>query len=502
MHILSREEMYRLDKETIETIGIPGKELMENAGKGCSEKIQSEFLTEHNKIALFCGSGNNGGDGFVIARYLREWQHEPVIFLVGNPAKMSPETSENYERCKQLQIPIYEVSNEVEWQDLQLDLNLFDLIVDAIFGVGFRGDLQGWLSQLIHEINQSKAPKVAIDIASGLDANNGNTKLAFKADKTYTMAALKYGHFLGKGKEYSGAVEVIDIGIPESLFEKFSPKAMLITEENVHYPKRFSNSHKGDYGKIGIIAGSPGFSGAAILASRSALRSGGGLITLFHPAGMETIFETQLLEVMTQSIPENNDGYDWEKMKVKIEHLDVLLVGPGLGISPKTMALLEQLFQFWQKPLLIDADGLNAIANNKKLLSLLREKPVLLTPHVGEFSRLIEKDCEEILQNPLEEIAQFAKKNQIQMLLKSSTSVFTDGERFLLNISGNDALSTGGSGDVLAGIITSFIGQKLDLANSAISAAFLLGKTAEKLSQKRKPASIIPSDIIEHLFVY
>ncbi len=304
---------------------------------------------------------------------------------------MSPETSENYERCKQLQIPIFEVSNEVEWQDIELDLNRFDLIADAIFGVGFRGDLQGWLSQLIHEINQSKTPKVAIDIASGLNANNGTTKLAFKADKTYTMAAPKYGHFLGKGKEYSGAVEVMDIGIPESLFEKFPPKAMLITEENVRYPKRFSISHKGDYGKIGIIAGSPGFSGAAILASRSALRSGGGLITLFHPAGMETIFETQLLEVMTQAIPENQNVYDWQKMKEKIENLDVLLVGPGLGTSLKVMTFLEQLFDYWNKTLVIDADGLNAIAKDKKLLSLLQNKPVLLTPHVGEFSRLIEK---------------------------------------------------------------------------------------------------------------
>jgi NAD(P)H-hydrate epimerase len=502
MLVLSRSEMYNLDKETTQTTGISGKVLMENAGKGCSEKLQADFLTENNQIALFCGTGNNGGDGFVIARYLYEWNHKPTIFLVGNPAKMSVETHENYEKCKQLHIPVYYVSNKEDWKNLKTDLNSFELVVDAIFGIGFNGDLRGWLCQLIEEMNQTKTPKAAIDIASGLDADNGITKLAVKAVKTYTMAALKYGHFLGNGKQYSGMVEIIDIGIPDELFLAFPPKAKLITEQNVVFPERFSSSHKGDYGKIGIIAGSTGFSGAAILAAQAALRAGGGLITLFHPAGMETIFETQLLEVMTQPISEKNNHYDWEKMKGKIEHLDVLLVGPGLGTSSKIIAFLEQLFQFWQKPLVIDADGLNAIAKNKTLLSFLRNKPVLLTPHVGEFSRLIGKDIEEILQNPLEEIAQFAQKNQIQLLLKSATSVFTDGERFLFNISGNDALSTGGSGDVLAGIITSFIGQKMNLANSAMAASYLLGKTAENLSRKRKPASIIPSDIIEHLFVY
>jgi len=217
---------------------------------------------------------------------------------------------------------------------------------------------------------------------------------------------------------------------------------------------------------------------------------------------METIFETQLLEVMTQTIPEKNNLYDWEKIKEKIDSLDVLLVGPGLGTSAKIVSFLEKLFHYWQKPLVIDADGLNVLAKKKEFLHLLQNKPVLLTPHIGEFARLLDKNIEEILQNPLTEMAEFVKENKLHLLLKSAASVYTDGQRFLFNVSGNDALSTGGSGDVLAGIMTSFIGQKLDLGNSAIAASYLLGKTAEKLSQKRKPASIIPSDMIEHLFVY
>jgi len=495
-YILSREEMYFLDKHTIEKIGIPGKELMENAGKGCSEFIHQELLKPQSKVAIFCGNGNNGGDGFVISRCLKNWGHKTCVFLLGNPGKMSQETLENYQSCQDLEIDITQISNA------KIKLSGFDLIVDAIFGVGLKGVVKGWRTDLIEKINGSNKPMVSIDIASGVDANTGRAEVAVNADYTLTMANYKYGHFLEKGREKSGNIKVIDIGIPDELYEKFPPKAKLITDENVKYPQRSPLSHKGDYGKVGIIAGSPGYSGAAIMASRAALRSGAGLITLFHPEGMEQIFETQLLEVMTYTIPDISKKERTSEFFKKLNSMDTLLIGPGIGTSDETVKFVKAVLQKWNKPLVIDADGLNILSVNEDILKLISGKPVILTPHIGEFSRLTKKEISDILADPLGELNNFIKKYKCKILLKSATTIFADGKSYVFDISGNDGLATGGSGDVLAGIIVSFLGQKLPLEDAAISASYLMGKTAEKIAETRKPASIIPSDIIEKIFKY
>ncbi|MFC1898015.1 NAD(P)H-hydrate dehydratase [Candidatus Cloacimonadota bacterium] len=513
MYVLSREEMYAFDKYTIEQIGIPGKELMEKAGKGCAEFIRDQLLVYSEdvretlkessretveeetfsrfKIALFCGAGNNGGDGFVIARYLKEWNYEPFIFLLGTTDKMSPETLENYQSCQELEIEIVAIDNA----DIDYNLSEYDLIVDAIFGVGLKGIVKGWKAELIERINNSGTSIVAIDIASGVDANSGQAEVAVQADFTLTMANYKYGHFLGKGHEKCGEILVVDIGIPESAYDRFPPKGKLITSDDVVYPTRSRFSHKGDYGKIGIIAGSPGFSGAAVMAARSALRSGAGLITLFHPVGMDQIFESQLLEVMT--IPIEKDGF-----LNKLKNMDTLLIGPGIGTENKTVEMLSEILTIWEKPLVLDADALNIVSDNRELLEKIKNKSVILTPHIGEFARLFQKPISEIQADPLQALDEFIKEFKCCILLKSSTTILADEKNYIFDISGNDGLSTGGSGDVLAGIIVSFLGQKLDLKNAAISASYLLGETAERLAEIRKPASIIPSDIIDNLFKY
>ena len=516
MYILSREEMYFFDKYTIEKIGISGKELMENAGKGCAEFIKDRLpgsaddaeetlkkSSEENipketfsrlSIAVFCGVGNNGGDGFVIARYLKEWRYQPIIFLLGSPDKMSPETHENYQSCRDLEIDIASIESAA------FDLSGFDLIIDAIFGVGLKGIIKGWRADVINKINSADKNVIAIDIASGIDANTGQAEVAVKADFTLTMANYKYGHFLGKGREKSGETLVVDIGIPESVYDQFPPKAKLITYENVIYPKRSRFSHKGNYGRIGIIAGSPGFSGAAIMAAKAALRSGAGLITLFHPAGMEQIFESQLLEVMTQPLPFVRG--DQEGFLNKLNTMDALLIGPGIGTTTQTKELLTEILKVWKKPMVLDADALNILSGSRALLDMIVNKQVILTPHIGEFARLCNKSISDIQADPLNELIEFTQYYKCNVLLKNSTTVFCDGENLIFDVSGNDGLATGGSGDVLAGIIVSFLGQKLDIPNASISASYLLGETAEKLAEIRKPASIIPSDIIEELFKY
>ena len=421
---------------------------------------------------------------------------------------MSPETFENYKSCEELQVEMESVEDTEELNDL----SKFDLIVDAIFGVGLQGTIRGWQAEIIDKINKSGKPVVAIDIASGVDANTGQAEVAVNADYTLTMAAYKYGHFIEKGREKSGIVRVIDIGIPDEIYEKFPSKAKLIYDQNVKYPKRFPLSHKGHYGRVGIIAGSPGFSGAAIMACRAALRSGAGLITLFHPEEMSLIFETQLLEVMTYSIPElpfvrgdvsgkpETEGFnDFFK---KLSSMDTLLIGPGMGTTPKAKELINFVLKNWEKPAVLDADALNLLSENESILKLVMDKPFILTPHIGEFAKLAKKEISEILVDPLKALEEFTQKYKCCVLLKSATTIFADNKEFIFDISGNDGLSTGGSGDVLAGIIVSFLGQKLSLKDAAISASFMMGKTAEKLAKTRKPASIIPSDIIEEIFKY
>ena len=493
MHILSREEMYFFDNYTTEKLGIPSAQLMENAGKNCAEFIDKNLLKPKSKIAIFCGSGNNGGDGFVIARYLKKAGHQSEIFLVDKTNKMSPETFTNFQKCKNLQI------SEIDSNSRLLNLKPFDLIIDAIFGIGLKGDVRGFIGEIIKKINDAKIKTVSVDIASGVDAETGLAKIAINADVTLTLAAPKYGHFLESGQKKTGNLQIIDIGIPSNLFITFPPKTKLVTQKNVQYPKRHKFSHKGYYGKIGIIAGSVGFSGAAILASKAALRAGAGTITLFHPQGMETIFETQLVEIMTQSIPEQNEEIQLEKLFKKLEKMDTLLIGSGIGVNSKNTKLIEALLKFWQKPLILDADALNILAKNPNLFKLLKNTAII-TPHLGEFSRLTKKSIAEIQNNTLNIMQSFAKKYKCSILLKSATTIFYGGKLFTFDISGNDGLSTGGSGDVLAGIIVAFVGQKLPLNEAAISASFLMGKTAEKLADYRKTPSIIPSDIIENIF--
>jgi ADP-dependent NAD(P)H-hydrate dehydratase / NAD(P)H-hydrate epimerase len=498
--ILSREEMYFYDKHTIEKIGIPGKVLMENAGMGCTDFIAQNCLNPKDKTAIFCGNGNNGGDGFVISRLLKIMNFDVTVFLLGKIEKMSPETKDNYDLCVENSIEIIDLTDSENPKET-LKLYEFDLIIDAIFGIGFKGEVRGFISGVIQSMNSSNAKVVSIDIASGLDADTGVAQNSIAADFTLTMAAYKYGHFLGDGLKFSGLTKIIDIGIPENLFDKFPPKLKLITKENANYPIRKPYFHKGDYGRVGIIAGSPGFSGAAIMASKGALRAGAGLITLFHPPNLSTIFETALTEVMTFAMPEKDeDNYDIEAMIRTLNKQDVLLIGPGIGTNEKIKKLAIEILKVWSKPAVLDADMLNIIANDSELLKLISGKPFVLTPHIGEFARLTGKSIAEISENPISILRKFCSQNNLNILLKSSVSIFCNGFSETINITGNDGLATGGSGDVLAGILVSFLGQKLPMKDSAVSAAYLLGKTAERIAKKRKSASIIPTDIIEELF--
>jgi ADP-dependent NAD(P)H-hydrate dehydratase / NAD(P)H-hydrate epimerase len=496
MYLLNRQEMYDCDKYTIENLGIASAELMERAGRGSAEYIRDHILGAEGSILLFCGSGNNGGDGFVIASYLQDWGFSVKIVLTGNLEKMSAETSENYQRCRKKAIEIYKPADYEGYKDLQIDITSYDLVIDAIFGIGFKGNLRGWLPDLISEINELSTKTVAIDIASGLDADNGRAGSAIIAQYTLTMAAIKYGMVLGAGKTFSGKIIVIDIGIPQEVIRQKSLPATLATEDSIVLPQRQLHYHKGNYGRIAIIAGSPGFSGAAVLASTAALRSGAGLITLFHPKGMETIFEIKLLEVMTRPLPD-----DTSELINLLAPYDVVLFGPGTGTSHEMLIVLKSLVSDWKKPMVIDADGINLISLYPELLQSLADRNVLLTPHIGEFSRLSGYNIREILDDPIRILSDFCRSHHLLIMLKSSSSIICDRKNTVITNAGNDGLATGGSGDVLSGIITGFCGQKMSLLQAGISANLMIGKTCELLSSWRNKISIIPSDIVDNFLV-
>ena len=484
-YVINREQMYQLDKRTMTEYPIESPILMEVAGLKSSQKLTEKFPTKNHTYLILCSHGNNSGDGFVIARWLINASANVEILFVGDESKMTSETHKNYLLCKKLGC-------------LFIDNESFDLssllpdtvVIDALLGIGFQGQLRLPISLIIEQVNKLQNPRVAIDIPSGLDADTGESNLAFKADFTYTMAAIKQGMLLNKGPACCGKIEIIDIGIPEMYYKELDFSAKIQTQ--MKYPQRYKHSHKGDYGKVLIIAGSSGYSGAAILSAKACVKAGAGLVKLLHPQGMESIFESSLTEVMTTGITceTNLDEY--------LEWSDVLLIGPGLGQSKEAEHILVYVLKYYLKTLVIDADGINLIAKNRQIL--LRSKArILLTPHLGEFSRLSGISIPQLKQNLLKYTRNFIKEYPVSLLLKNANTLYIDPKCSRFNITGNDGLSTGGSGDVLAGIIVSFLGQKMTLADAAINASYYLGKLVEKMSQSQSTFSIIPSEIIEHI---
>jgi len=501
MLLLSSKEMSFFDKYTIDNIGIPSLILMENAGKEAADFI-SERCNETDRVLIVCGMGNNGGDGLVVARWLNNYGFDCEIIIAGARIKITAETLTNLKICENLGISVLEVRDDDSWNQLGIEPDDYDVIIDALFGIGFTGEITGFRKKIIDFVNSSQAKIYALDIPSGVDADTGQANIAIIADYTLAIAAVKYGHVLGKGREFSGEIHILDIGIPGELFQNFPPRGELLCGCNIQLPERSEFFHKGDYGRVGVIAGSKGYTGAAVLACSAALRGGAGLITLFHQDDLQLniIFETSLREVMTfpvNFLPDINCLTDFLN---KLEQQDVLLIGPGIGQADAMILLVKYLLENWKKPMIIDADALNIISRNK-FQYLLKGKDFLLTPHPGEFSRLSGLTLDEIDENVIQNLTKFTDTYETSVLLKGHTSIFADNENLLLNVTGNDALATGGSGDVLAGLIAAFTAQGQPFSLSAPAAAYVLGKTAEYLSENRSTASIIPTDIIQNLLV-
>lgn len=499
-YVLSTKQMREAETRVIEKLGISSELLMETAGKACADYLLSQGLVSSlHPVLILCGTGNNGGDGAVIARWLDHYGIPAFLALVGE-GELSPETAKNisiYDKLGPPSIQIGDLDDLEEFRQINLS---YGLIIDAVFGTGFHGKLSKFYRELFQTINSEPAIKVSIDIPSGINGDTGYGQGHIQSDLTLVIGAYKYGNLLGEGKAGPRDHHLIDIGIPESYLQDLNP-AWLVDEETVVFPERYTYAHKGTYGEVMILAGSPGMAGAAILAAKAALRSGAGYVRLYaHPQLVDSYIGANP-EILIETVPLSSDGkVDANALHNRVHDPSVILIGPGIGTGLYGSSLLEFALTLKDIPLVLDADALNILASKPELMLLTKGKDVLLTPHLGEFSRLAKVPIDELRLAPLKTLQEYIRKFKLPVLLKSNTSVFADQFQTIFNISGNDGLATGGSGDVLAGIIASFITQGSTIHNAATGAAYLLGHTADILAKNWQTAAITPLLIIDHLF--
>ncbi|MDY0111479.1 MAG: NAD(P)H-hydrate dehydratase [Candidatus Syntrophosphaera sp.] len=502
-YLLSSEQMRELDSRTIKECHLSSRMLMETAGKGCADLLVREFSAQmQSGVLILCGNGNNGGDGAVLARWLHHYGYAVTLVNIqlGN---LSPETKANFAICQTLGIKVHKVKSDKHLDWLKEMVSMHSMIVDAIFGIGFKGELEPWLKELFFYISAFAEFKVALDIPSGLNADTGETEMAIWVDTTLCIANLKLGHILGMGREICGKLYIVDIGIPALFYGNENNYVRLFTERDFFPPIRISTYHKNDYGKVYIFGGISGYTGASIMAARAALRAGCGYAFVLYRNKLIPIYSIKLTEALYLPIPENLEDNlpDEQALQDILSNATAVLIGPGLGKDEFAYKLLEITLKYVDLPLLIDADGLNILAEHPDLYQYLAKPNVLITPHWGEFIRLAKIEKSELQEDCLRELRAFVNKYQAQVLLKSHFSIFCNREETWVNITGNDGLATGGSGDVLSGIIISFLAQGLSITEAAINASYLLGATAEKLAKKRATASILPTDIIDNLFI-
>lgn len=496
MKLATSNQMREMDRVAIEEMNIPSTLLMTTAA-GLVVREAIKLLPTSGRCAVFSGSGNNGGDGIAAAVELLKNGYSVKVFLTGKREKMTPDSREMERRLNEIGgsiVPYVEEEAE-NW------LLGCDVIIDAMFGIGLNSDLRGSALSAVKLINASSAKVIAADVASGVEADTGRILGdAVKADVTVTFTLPKPGQYTQPGASYSGRVIVSDIGIPEELREKFLSDTFLITQEDIHLPVREINTHKGDYGKLVMVCGSTGYTGAPTLAATAAVRCGAGLVFLGVPDTIYEITAVKNTEAMPYPLPSDANGrltgeaLPW--ILEKLKHSDACLIGPGLGRSDGTYNLVYEIIKNSKIPLVIDADGINAISEN---INILDEAtcPIVITPHEGEFKRLTDG---KIRGGRLSAARGFAMKHRCAVVLKGpgTISAFMDGEAYV-NTTGNPGMAKGGSGDVLAGIITALIGQNIPMKKAVYAGVWLHGFSGDILQKHLGSYAMLPSEILDVL---
>lgn len=523
MKVVTTEEMKEIDRKTIAS-GVPSIELMENAGRAVARAIKSRYSPLKGKrVSIFCGKGNNGGDGLVVARLLVKEKVKIRAFLLARKEELKKNPKINLKRTLKQKVKIIEIDSSRRLEKFEQEVKKSDLIVDAILGTGIKGAPKGIEAETIKFINILKKPVVSVDIPSGVEGSTGKVSgEAARADLTITFGLPKIGLVVYPGAEYVGELEVADIGIPKKFLEDEKIRVNLITKEEIssYLRPRRPDTHKGTYGHLFVIAGSVGMTGAATLTSQAAslcfgaLRSGVGLVTLGIPEGLNEIMEIKLTEGMTLPLPETKKKTLSLKAEKKIiefsKKTDALALGPGLSINKETQRLVRDLIKKISLPMVIDADALNALASNLSILrapnfelrtpsSELRTLRII-TPHSGEMARLIGKKAKEVQENRIKVAGDFARKYKVIVVLKGARTVIANPEGDIyINPTGNPGMASAGVGDVLTGMIGSFLAQRKESLEAAKIGVYLHGLAGDLACQEKGEEPLIASDILEKL---
>ena len=508
MKVATAEQMQELDRKAIESYRIPGIVLMENAGRGATDVIFNTFPDlQKKKIVIVAGKGNNGGDGFVIARHLLNHGISVKVFLLSDPKGLRGDAETNFHIFHRMKGEVISVPSSKDYQKVRKDLEKVDLLIDGIFGTGLDAEVRGYYREVIDHLNTLQKPIIAIDIPSGLDANTGKPLgTAIRASLTVTFGLPKVGHIVVPGPDYVGRLKVIDIGIPKILVEEEKIQTHLLEHEEIKKwlsMSRRPDTHKGDYGHLLVIAGSVGKTGAAAMACEAALRVGAGLVTLAIPKSLNTIMEVKLTEVMTEPLPETPKQTlslrAFNPILRLCENKKAVIIGPGIGTFKETQTLILKLIKTLDIPIILDADGLTALATQPKTLPAAN-RSLILTPHPGEMARLIRSTAKEVQEDRIGVTRNFSQSQHVYLVLKGyRTLVATPKGDIFINPTGNPGMASGGTGDVLTGMMGGLICQGFDILPSLQISVFLHGLAGDEMAREIGEKSLVATDIIKKI---
>jgi hydroxyethylthiazole kinase-like uncharacterized protein yjeF len=506
MRVLTAAQMRDADRRTIEEIGIPSLVLMENAGRqvvAAMEAIHADLADR--RVVVLAGRGNNGGDGFVVARTLAQRDVDVSVFVIGQVAEIRGDARTNLEALGRLGITVVEIADSGAWELHLSEVRDSTLIVDAIVGTGLDRPATGLVETVIADVNASGIPVVAIDVPSGLSADSAEPiGPSIEAGVTVTLGAPKLPLVLPPGEHQAGDIVIADIGIPADVIESVDgPRVELLTRPEMRalLTPRAADSHKGDYGRVLVVAGSLGKTGAAHLAAMGALRAGAGLVTVATPAACQSIVAAMAPEYMTEALADSGEGLAPQGVDYLIEIArDVIAVGPGLGTRPGTRAFVQELLDRATCPLVVDADGLNAFAAEPDRLTGREGRDVIITPHPGEMARLVGMSADEVQASRLDIARNFAAAHRVYVVLKGHrTLIATPDEKVYINPTGNPGMATGGTGDVLSGMIAALVAQMLDAEAACRLAVYLHGVAGDLAEADVGEMSMTASDLVDHI---
>jgi hydroxyethylthiazole kinase-like uncharacterized protein yjeF len=507
MRVLNTEQMREADRRTIEEIGIPSIVLMENAGRQAVAAMEAAFDDlATSRVGVLCGRGSNGGDGFVVARTLVQRGVDTAVFLLGSVADVRGDARANLEVLGRIGVTVVEITDAQEWELHFSELTDCGLVVDAILGTGFRGRLSGLLETVVADLNGLGVPVVAIDLPTGVSADSAALDgPAVEASMTVTLGAPKIPLVFPPADSHAGDLVIADIGIPLPILDELEGQHLeLLTRERMReiVPARAADSHKGDFGRVLVVAGSTGRTGAAHLAALGALRSGAGLVTVATPRSCLPIVAAMAPEYMTEPLDETPEGtVDFGAVERVLDmKADVIAVGPGLGQGPGTAAFVQALVERSGVPLVLDADALNAFVGDPDRLMGREEVGVIITPHPGEMARLLNTSIEAVQHDRVRHAREFAATHRVHVVLKGHRTLIAapDGRTFV-NLTGNAGMATGGTGDLLTGMVAAWFAQLLDAEAASKLAVYLHGTAGDLAEADEGEVALVASDMAARL---